>query len=126
MDLQKTLQYLGISLYKKSYMLADNQAVTYKSEIPYSSLNKRHCASYHRGRETIAAILLGYYWIDEKANPADILSKHWYYQQIWSRLQLVLFYSRNTNVIVVSEQKEKKKIRGISIGKEEHSTRLSS
>jgi hypothetical protein len=52
----------------------------------------------------IAAKILGYYWIDGKANPADIVSKHWGYQQIWHLLQPILFFSGNTIDLVAGEQ----------------------
>jgi hypothetical protein len=122
MDLRMTLQYLGIPVYTKSYMLGDNQAVVTYSTIPHSSLNKRHNAlAYHQIREKmIAAKILGYYWIDGKANPADIVSKHWGYQQIWHLLQALLFYSSNTNDLVSSEQKAKSKVKGTLVAKEEN------
>jgi meiotically up-regulated gene 157 (Mug157) protein len=121
MDLRMTLRYLGIPVYTKSYMFGDNQAVVTNSTIPHSSLNKRHNAlAYHRVREMIAAKILGYYWIDGKANPADIGSKHWGYQQIWHLLQAVLFYSSNTNDLVSSEQNEKSKVKGTLVAKEEN------
>ena len=41
----------------------------------------------------IAANVLGYYWIDGKENPADIISKHWSYPQVWHLLKRILFYS---------------------------------
>jgi hypothetical protein len=44
----------------------------------------------------IAADILGYYWIDGKHNPADVVSKHWGFQQVWKLLQPLLFYSVNT------------------------------
>jgi hypothetical protein len=69
-------------------MFGENQAIVMNSSIPHSSLNKRHNAlSYHRVREMIAAKILGYYWIDGKLNPADIVSKHWSYPQIWHLLK---------------------------------------
>jgi hypothetical protein len=78
-------------------MFGDNQSVVTNSSIPHSSLNKRHNAlAYHRVREMIAADILGYYWIDGKSNPADIVSKPWGYQQVWQLLQPLLFYSGNT------------------------------
>jgi hypothetical protein len=81
-----TLRYLGIPVYTKSYMFGDTQVVVPNITIPHSSLNKRHIAlTYHQAHEMINAKILGYYWIDDgKANPADIESKHWGYQQIWN------------------------------------------
>jgi hypothetical protein len=65
-------------------MFGDNQGVVMNSSISHSSLNKRHnTLLYHQVREMIAAKILGYYWINGKMNPADIVSKHWAYPQIW-------------------------------------------
>ena len=75
-DLRTTLRYLGVPVNTKSFMFGDNQAVVTNSSIPHSSLNKRHNAlAYHRVREMIAGKVLGYYWIDGKENPADIVIK---------------------------------------------------
>jgi hypothetical protein len=64
-------------------MLGDNQADVMNSSIPNSSQNRRpNALLYLRVREMIAAKILGYYWIDGKLNPADIVSKHWNYPQI--------------------------------------------
>jgi hypothetical protein len=66
-----------------------------------------------------AAKILGYYWIDGKANPADIVSKSWGYQQIWHLLQAVLFYSGNTNDLVISK-KRRLKSKSTSVIEEEN------
>jgi Reverse transcriptase (RNA-dependent DNA polymerase) len=82
-DFRTTLRYLGVPLNNKSCMFGDNQAVVSNSTIPHLSLNKRRNAlAYHRVREMISAKILGYYWIDGKRNPADIVSKHWSYPQV--------------------------------------------
>jgi hypothetical protein len=82
-------------------MFGDNQSVVTNSTIPHSSLNKRHNAlAYHRVREMIAAKVLSYYWIDGKDNPADVVSKHWGYQQVWQLLKPLLFYSGNTFTLI--------------------------
>jgi hypothetical protein len=100
-DQRTTLRYLGVLVQQRSYIFGDNQAVVMNRSIPHSSLNKRHNAlSYHRVRETIAAKVLGYYWIDGKMKPADIVSKHWANPQIWNLLKPLQFYSgeqENTN-----------------------------
>jgi hypothetical protein len=68
-DLRITPLYLGVPVNHKSFMFGDNQAVVMNSAIPHSSLNKCHNAlSYHRVREMIAAMILGYYRIDGKLN----------------------------------------------------------
>jgi hypothetical protein len=86
---------------EKIYMFGDNQSVVTNSTIPHSLLNKRHNAlAYHRVREMIAAKALSYYWIDGKSNPADIVRKHWGYQQVWQLLKPLLFYSGNTFTLI--------------------------
>jgi hypothetical protein len=66
--------------------------VVTNSTIPHSFLSKRHNAlAYHRIREAIAAKIIGYYWIDGKSNPADIVSKHWGYQHVYQLLKPILF-----------------------------------
>jgi hypothetical protein len=80
------------------------------SSIPNSLLNKRHNAlSYNHARKMKAAKILGYYWIDGKLNPADILSKHWANPQIWHILKPLLFYSSDPGDLIEhgEEQKEK-------------------
>jgi hypothetical protein len=100
-DFRTTLRYLGVPVNNKSFMFGDNQAVVINSSIPHSSLNKRHNAlAYHRVREMIAAKILGYYWIDGKKNPADIVSKHWSYPQVWHLLKAILFYSGDTKDLI--------------------------
>ena len=53
----------------------------------------------------IAAGILGYYWIDGKKNPADIVSKHWGYQQVWTLLKPILFYSGDTLDLIDDDEK---------------------
>jgi hypothetical protein len=55
--------------------------------------------SYHRVRETIAAGMVGFYFIPGEHNPADILSKHWGYSQVWTRLRALLFWNEDTGQI---------------------------
>jgi hypothetical protein len=101
LDLRTTLRYLGVPVNAKSYMFGDSQAVVTNSTIPHSSLNKRHNAlSYHRVREIIAAKIVGYYWIDRKMNPADVVSKHWGHQQVWHLLKPLLLFSGDTESII--------------------------
>jgi hypothetical protein len=84
-DTRNTLRYLGVPIKDQSYLFGDNQAVANNSAIPHSTLSKRHNAlSYHRICEAIAAGMIWLYWINGKINPADIMSKHWSYPQIWS------------------------------------------
>lgn len=104
-DLRNTLRYLGVPVKGRSFMFGDNQAVVNNSAIPHSCLNKRHNAlSYHRVREAIAGKIVNFYWINGKKNPADIVSKHWAYPDIWSLLQPILFYSGDTTLLIRNEK----------------------
>ena len=40
--------------------------------------------------------MVKFYHIPGEINPADILSKHWGYQQIWKQLQPLLFWQGDT------------------------------
>jgi len=40
--------------------------------------------------------MVAFYYLPGTINPADILSKHWGYTQIWSMLQPLLFWQGDT------------------------------
>jgi hypothetical protein len=78
-------------------MFGDNESVVNSSTLPHAKLHKRHTAlSFHRVREAIASGILAFYQIRSKDNPADILSKHWGYQQVWQLLQPILYWRGDT------------------------------
>ena len=78
-------------------MFGDNTSEIDSSVRPHAKLHKRHNAlSFHRVREAIASKFLAIYFLPGELNPADILSKHWGYQQIWKLLQPILFYFGDT------------------------------
>ena len=96
-DLRNYLRYLGVPIREQSYMFGDNKTVIDGSTIPHAKLHKRHNAlSFHRVREAVASGMLFMYYMPGDINPADILSKHWGYQQIWKILQPLLFYQGDT------------------------------
>ena len=65
-------------------MFGDNKSVVDSASIPTSTpFKKSTLASYNRVREAIAAGYLQFDWKDGKSNPADILSKHWEFTNIW-------------------------------------------
>jgi len=73
-------------------VFGDNQSVLINSELPHSTLQKRHQAlCFHRVREAVAAKIVGFYKIDGTNNPADMLSKHWAVHQVWTVLRPLLF-----------------------------------
>jgi hypothetical protein len=48
--------------------------------------------------------MLGFYHIPGSNNPADILSKHWGYSQVWDQLKTLLFWKGDTGLIQVQGQ----------------------
>mgnify|MGYP000464932623 CR=1 FL=1 len=103
MDLRLTLRYLGVPLRGRSYMFGDNESVVNSSMTPTGKLHKRHTAlSWHRVREAIASGMVFYFHLPGVINPADMLSKHWGYQQTWMMLQALLFWKGNTLELIES------------------------
>jgi hypothetical protein len=100
MDLRNTLRYLGVPIRGCSWMFGDNESVVNSATQPHAKLHKRHTAlSFHRVREAIAAGIVRFFHIPGDANPADILSKHWGYTQVWQLLQPLLFWQGDTEGI---------------------------
>ena len=97
-ELRTYLRYLGVPIRDQSWMFGDNRTVVNQSTLPDAKLHKRHyLLSYHRVREAIAAKVVNFLHIDGRINPADILSKHWGYQQVWHKLlKPLLFWAGDT------------------------------
>ena len=96
-DIRTTLRYLGVPVLEPSIVFGDNMSVVNSSILPEAKLHRRHTMlSYHRVREAMAAKILKMHYIEGKWNPADILSKHWGYQQVWPQLQPLLFHKGDT------------------------------
>jgi hypothetical protein len=97
LDLRSTLRYLGVPIRGKSIMFGDNKSVVDSSTKIHSKLHKRHTAlSFHRVREAVAAKVIGFFHLEGKRNPADVLSKHWGYAAVWPFLQPLLFWKGDT------------------------------
>jgi hypothetical protein len=89
---RQSLRYLGVKVQGPTILFGDNNSVVGSASVPQSKLGKRHVAlSFHRVREAIAANILRFEWIDGEENPADILSKHWGYQQVSNHIQAIMF-----------------------------------
>jgi hypothetical protein len=99
-DIRTTLRYLGIPIRVKTYMFGDKQSVVTCSTLPHSLLNKRQNAlSCHRVQEAIAAKILGFIHIRSESNPADVLSKHCGFPQMWPHVKPFLVWRGDTNEI---------------------------
>ena len=69
-------------------MFGDNKSVVDSASKPHAVLHKRHTVlSFHHAHEAIAAKILKFYHIAGNVNPADILSKHWGFAEVWSQLK---------------------------------------
>jgi hypothetical protein len=92
--LRTALCYLGVPNCDKSYMFGDNKSVVDSSMQVNAKLHKcRTILSFHCVRECIASKMVGFYFIHGESNPANILSTHWGYSQIWTRLKALLFWT---------------------------------
>ena len=94
-DLRNTMRYLGVPIRETSYLFGDNKTVVDSTMTPHSKLNKRHTMlSYHRVRHAIASGYLMFYYIPGSINPADILSKHWAHNDVYTMLLRPLLFWR--------------------------------
>ena len=76
-DLRTTLYYLGVPIKTKSFMFGDNCLVVNNVMTPHTKIHKKHATlSFHCAREAIVAKIIGYYFVPNKINLANILSKH--------------------------------------------------
>jgi len=99
-----TLGYLGVPICHKSYMFGDNKTVVDSFTIPHSKLHKWHIIlSFHYVCKAIASGMVAFYYLPGIINPADILSKHLGYTQIWSMLQLLLLWQGDTASLIKDE-----------------------
>jgi hypothetical protein len=78
-------------------MFSDNKPVVDSAMQVYAKLHKPHnMLSFHLVREAIASGMIGYYFISGNINPADIISKHWGYSQIWHQIKVLLIWKCDT------------------------------
>jgi hypothetical protein len=96
-DLRNTLRYLGVPIQSKSFVFGDNETVVKAATQVHARLHKRHnMLSFHFVREAIARGFINFFHIPGVENPADLLSKHWGYSDIWSQLKPLLFWEGDT------------------------------
>ena len=101
------LRYLGVPVFGKTFLFSDNESVVKSGTIPHSRLKKRHNAlSYHFVQEAIAARMVQFTHIPGDCNPADILSKHWGYLNVWPMLKPLLFYEGDTSQILEEDDRK--------------------
>jgi hypothetical protein len=78
----------------KDYMFGDNESIVNSSTTRIDAkLHKRHNAlAFHKVREAIGAGFTAYYHVPSQHNLADVVSKHWGYNDVWLLLQSILFW----------------------------------
>ena len=107
LDLRLTLRYLGVPIEGRSMMFGDNESVVNSAGIPNSKMHKRWVAlSYHRTRWAIAAGITNISYVSGKANPADILSKHWDLPSVWEVVKPILFWNWKNSKSPPQEESE--------------------
>ena len=80
-------------MFGKTCLFGDNKSVVKSGSIPHSQLKKQHnTLLYHFVWEAFAADLDQFSHIPGNCNPADILSKHWGYSNVWPMLKPLFFY----------------------------------
>ena len=110
MDIRQTLRYLGAPIGAKSVSFADNRSVVTSATLHHSTLTKRHnMLAFHTVRETIAAKLMAFYWIQSAYNLSDMLSKHWDRPTVYLMILKLLITRGNITLIpkVATQGKEK-------------------
>ena len=96
-DLRLTLRYLGVPIREKSYMFGDNKAVVDSSVMLHAKLHKRHTMlSFHKVRQVVASGMLSFTHCKGENNPADLMSKHWGFSQVWTQLNALFFWRGDT------------------------------
>jgi len=63
---------------------------------PTQSYKHHNTLSFHSVHEAVALRFVSFTFLDGEYNLADILSKHWGYQQVWIILKPILFFGGNT------------------------------
>ena len=113
MGFRQTLRYLGVPIEGSTRLFGDNGSVVKGGSIPHSVLKKRHHGiSYHYTREAVASKAVDFRFIPGYLNPADILSKHWGYQQVWaSALRPILFWKKGDPSALLVDVIQPKKTR---------------
>ena len=110
MDIRQILRYLGAPIGAKSFLFGDNRSVVTSATLPHSTLTKRHnILALHRVRETIAAKLMAFYWIQSTYNISDMCSKHWDHPTVYPMILKLLITRGNITLIPKEATQEKEK-----------------
>ena len=68
------MSYLGAPIGAKSFLFGDNRSVVTSATLPHSTLAKmKNILASHRVRESIAAKLMAFYWIQSPSIGTSLL-----------------------------------------------------
>jgi hypothetical protein len=74
-------------------MFRDDKSVVDSSSRSHGKLHKRHNALlFHYISEAIVSKFVNFTFLDGMYNPANIISKDWDYQQVWTMINQILFF----------------------------------
>ena len=76
LGLRYKLRMMGMNVEKCSTLLGDNNSVIVNTQLPSSSIKKKHnSVAFHKAREAVAAGYVRTGHIDGTENPSDVLTK---------------------------------------------------
>jgi hypothetical protein len=97
LEMRYTLRMLGIGFEERSTMLSDNQSIIINTQLPTSSLKKKHnSVAYHKCREAVAAGIVRTGHINGISNIADLETKPLGNAEYYKYLHDLMF-GRNMN-----------------------------
>ena len=96
-DLRTSFRYLGVPINPVSYMFGDNETMINSSSFPYARLHKRHnILTFHFVRSMIAKRFIALHHIRSENNIADVLTKHWSKNSVYTLLKPIFHHVGNT------------------------------
>lgn len=101
-DHRNYLQYLGIPVFRYSYVWGYNESQVKSSIIPHSKLRKQHqILSYHFVRSILLQRFANLHHVRSQYNASDPLTKHWGYNDVYNIiLGPLLLHAGNTNTLM--------------------------
>mmetsp|Transcript_14250 Transcript_14250/g.33114 ORF Transcript_14250/g.33114 Transcript_14250/m.33114 type:complete len:144 (+) Transcript_14250:321-752(+) len=106
-DLRHSFRYMGIPVAKMSFEWGDNEKQVLSASFPYARLHKRHnILSYHYVRSMIARGFIALQHINGKDNCADILTKHWSHNSVYSLIKPIFHYEGNTSDLYYDDERD--------------------
>ena len=81
-------------------LTADTHKIIFRSRIRSALKNGESNLLAGEDAKAVTSKIIKFFHIDGAINPADILSKHWGYPQVWPMLQALLFWQGDTRELL--------------------------